>query len=92
MEKLTQIMLAWELFEQGVPKAHIATHLGRNRETVFFWLQGIQEQGLTTFLERYQQAKKQPRPPRQVRVSTKQLIWAIRTREHDCCGQKIAYF
>ena len=92
MEKITEITLAWELFQQGVPKAHIATHLGRNRETVILWLQGIQEQGLPAFLERHQQAKKQTRPSRQVRLSTKQLVWTIRERERGCCGQKIAYF
>ncbi len=92
MEKITEITLAWELFGQGVPKAHIAKHLGRNRETVILWLQGIEEHGLATFLERYQKAKKQPRLPRQVSVRTKQLVWAIREREHGCCGQKIAYF
>jgi transposase len=92
MEKLTQIILAWELFGQGVPKTHIAKHLGRNRETIILWLQGIEEQGLTGFLEHHQKANKQPRPARQVRVSTKQLIWAIREREHGCSGQKIAYF
>jgi transposase len=74
MEKLTQIILAWELFGQGVPKTHIAKHLGRNRETIILWLQGIEEQGLTGFLEHHQKANKQPRPARQVRVSTKQLI------------------
>ena len=37
-------------------------------------------------------AGKEPQPARQVRVSTKQLIWAIREREHGCRGQKIAYF
>ena len=40
MEKITEITLAWELFGQGVPKAHIAKHLGRNRETIILWLQG----------------------------------------------------
>jgi transposase len=92
MDKLTEITLAWELHGQGVPKAHIARHLGRNRETVILWLQSIEEQGLTAFLEHHQKASKQPRPARQVRMTTKQLVWAIREREHDCCGQKIAYF
>ena len=92
MEKLTQITLAWELFQQGVPKAHIAQHLGRNRETVIVWLRAIEEQGLASVLEQHQKAGKQPRPARQVRVSTKQFIWAIREREQGCCGQKIAYF
>ena len=34
VEKLTQITLAWNLFQQGLPKARIARHLGRNRETI----------------------------------------------------------
>jgi len=92
MEKLTQITLAWDLFRQGVPKARIAQHLGRNRETIILWIQGIEQQGLPAFLEYHQAAAKQPRPARQVRPTTKQLIWSIREREHHCCGQKIAYF
>ena len=92
MEKITEITLAWELFEQGVPKAHIARHLGRSRETVIIWIQAIQQHGLKAYLQLHPQANKQPRPVRQVRMSTKQLIWAIRQREKNCCGQKIAYF
>ncbi len=41
MEKLTQITLASELHKQGVPKSHIARHLGRNRETIILWRRGI---------------------------------------------------
>ena len=92
MEKLTQITLAWDLFKQGVPKARIAQHLGRNRETIILWIKGIEQHGLPAFLEQHQAASKQPRPARQVRPTTKQLVWAIREREHGCCGQKIAYF
>ncbi len=33
-----------------------------------------------------------PRLTRQVRVFTKQLIWAVRERKGQCYGQKIAYF
>ena len=89
---MTQIVLAWDLHQQGLNNTHIATHLGRHRETVRLWLKSIQELGLSAFLEQHQQAAKQPRPARQVRMSTKLLIWAIREREHGCCGQKIAYF
>ncbi len=92
MEKHTQVTLAWELFEQGVPKSHIAKHLGRNRETILLWLPGIQEHGLAAFLDRQPQAARRPRPARQVRASTKQRVWALREREQGCCGQKIAYF
>ena len=64
MEKLTQITLAWDVFQQGLPEARIARHLGRNRETTILWIKGIQEHGLTAFLEHRQAASKQPRPAR----------------------------
>lgn len=48
--------------------------------------------GLSGFLARHRQAKKAPRRERQVPVTIKRLIWELRVREHDCCGQKIAYF
>ena len=33
-----------------------------------------------------------PDEPRQVSATIKRLIWALRVREHECCGQTIAYF
>ena len=92
MSNLTLITLAWELCQQGVPKAHIAQRLGKHRETIHLWLKAIEQQGLLPFLEQYQQAKKQPRPKRQVDPVVKRWVWALREREFDCCGQKIAYF
>ena len=85
METTTLITLAWELHAQGLPKSRIAERLGRDRGTIRLWIEAVTEQGLLPFLE-------QPRPARQVRTSTKQLVWAIREREQGCCGQKIAYF
>ncbi len=49
--KLTEITLAWELFQQG-----------------------IEEHDLAAFPERF------------FLNVTKQLVWAIREREHDCDG------
>jgi transposase len=92
MESFTQITLAWELHEQGVNNTHIAKHLGKNRETIRLWIRAVQDKGLTAFLDQHQQAHKRERPARQIRASTKQLVWALRERENDCCGQKIAYF
>jgi len=37
----TKIILAWELFEQGLPKTHIAERLRINRDTVRLWVQAI---------------------------------------------------
>src|SRR3990170_3329130 len=92
MSNLTFIVLAWELYQQGLPKAHIAQRLGKHRETIHLWLQGIGRHGLLPFLERYQQAKKRERKKRQVNSVVKRWVWALREREADCCGQKIAYF
>ena len=92
MEKATEIVLAWELHEQGVSKSAIARRLGRNRETVINWISGVEEQGLKPFLDACANACKKPRLARQVDALVKCWVWEIREREHDCCGQKIAYF
>ncbi len=92
MSNLTLITLAWELHQHGVPKLRIAQRLHKHRETIHLWLQGITAYGLLPFLDRYQQAKKGPRPRRQVDPGVKRWVWALREREADCCGQKIAYF
>ena len=92
MQTLTHMTLAYELAEQGLSHTKIAAHLGRHRETIGLWLKGIAIYGLSGFLERHTQAKKGPRRARQVPARIKRLIWELRVRKHDCCGQKIAYF
>lgn len=92
MNNLTFITMAWELYEQGVPKIKIAQDLGKNRETIILWIQGIEKYGLLDFLKRYDSAKKGPREKRQVDAILKRRVWEIRDREMDCCGQKIQYF
>ena len=94
VNQLKKICLAWELYEQRVPKSHIAARLGVQRETVHIWIDKIlvSPQGLLGFLEDYQKAKKGERPKRQVDPILKRRVWTIREREMDCCGQKILYF
>ena len=88
----TLITLCWELYEQGMPKSRIARRLSKHRETIHLWIKGIQKYGLIPFLDKYRQAKKRERKKRQVDPIIKRLVWAIREREYDCCGQKIQYF
>ncbi len=92
MRNSTVITLCWELYEQGIPKSHIASRLGKNRETIHIWIKNIEKQGLLSYVDRYEQAKKGERKRRQVDPITKRLVWNIREREFACCGQKIQYF
>ncbi len=92
MQTLTQMTLVVELAAHGLSHTKIAAHLGKHRETIGLWLQGIATYGLVGFFDRHTQAKKGPRRARQVPARIKRLIWELRVRELDCCGQKIAYF
>jgi len=92
MQHITKITLAWELYEEGIAKQHIAKRLEVNRDTIRLWLKGISEYGLMVFLEKYTTAKKGERKRRQINPVIKRWIWDIREREMDCCGEKIQYF
>jgi transposase len=92
MQNATLITLCWELYEQGIPKARIASRLGKHRETIHLWVKAIQQDGLLSFLNKYEKAKKSERRSRQVDALVKRWVWGIRKREYDCCGQKIQYF
>lgn len=89
---LTKITIAWELFETGVPKAHIAKQLSVNRETVHLWIARIQEEGLLTFLENYTNAKRGERLKRKIDGLLKSRVYTLREDNRDCCGQKIREF
>ncbi len=92
MRNSSLITLCWELHEQGIPKARIAARLGKHRETIHIWIKNVERHGLLHFLDKYEQAKKGARKRRQVDPITKRLVWKIREREFQCCGQKIQYF
>ena len=80
------IVLCWELYEQSIPKSHIAQRLGKHREAIHIWIKGIQEHGLPNFLDQYQQAKKGERKKRQVGPIVKRWVWEVREREYNCCN------
>lgn len=92
VNQLTKITIAWELYEQKIPKAHIAKQLGVSRETIHIWIRQIERLGFLEFLDEYFNAKKGQRVKRQIDPILKTRVWDIREREMDCCGQKIKYF
>ena len=89
-----KIVLAWELYEQNMPKGHIAGKLGIHRETVREWIRGIEtnSQRLLGFLEHYENAKKGEREKRKVDGLLKARVCRLREENNDCCGQKIQYY
>lgn len=91
VQQITKISLAWELYQVGVPKAHIACQLGINRETVYLWTLGINSSplGLVGFLDSYAKAKKGRRSKRKIDGLLKTRIFALREENRNCCGQKI---
>ena len=89
---LTKITIAWEMYESGIPKAHIASKLGVNRETIHIWIKEITEVGLLEFLDQYIQAKKGERSKRKIDGLLKSRIYRLREDYRDCCGQKIREF
>jgi hypothetical protein len=77
MNQITKITLAWELYEQKVPKIHIDQRIGIHRETVHLWIKGIENHpsGLLGFLEDYLNAKKGPRAKRRLDGLLKKRIY-----------------
>lgn len=71
MEKSTEMVLAWKLYEQGLSKSAIVRRLERHRETIIIWIQGIEHYGLKGYANKSHQACKVPRPARQVNALVK---------------------
>ena len=89
---LTKITIAWEMYESGIPKTHIASKLQVNRETVHIWIKEIAEVGLLEFMDQYTQAKKGERSKRKIDGLLKSRIYRLSEDYRDCCGQKIREF
>ena len=93
MEKITKIIIAWELTQEGIKQQRIAAQVGVDRITIYRWMVGIKKAGsLEKFIEQYLKAKKGERKKRKVEETLKRKVWGLREKYRGCCGQKIAYF
>lgn len=91
MNSITKIHVCWNLYRSGVSAEDIPKHAEIHRATVYRWLKGIQQLGITEFMRRYRVAKKGHRQ-RKTNPILKDRIYRIREERRNCCGEKIQYF
>ncbi|MFH0979707.1 MAG: integrase core domain-containing protein [Candidatus Roizmanbacteria bacterium] len=91
MNKLSQIALAWELYENNTPIVTISQILKVHRETIGIWIIRTKKNpnGIMGFLDQYINAKKGERKKRRLDGLLKARIYRIRDENKECCGQKI---
>jgi transposase len=58
MDSVTRIRATWVLRRQGVGVADIVTEVGRDRSTVYHWLQRIRRYGIEGYIKRYRRPRK----------------------------------
>ena len=91
MDNITKIHVCWNLYRNGISAEEIPKHTEIHRATVYRWLKGIRQLGITEFIRRYQTAKKGHRQ-RKTDTVLKEHIYKIRETKRECCGEKIRYF
>jgi transposase-like protein len=92
MEKATAMVLAQELFEQGLSKSAIARRLGRDRQSIRLWLRGIKQHGQKALLEQSAWVCKVPRPTRQVDALVKAGSGRSENQKKDAAGTRSPAF
>jgi len=92
MKKSTEIVLAWELWEQGLSKSTIARQLGRDRETIRIWIAGVEQSGLKGFVCKSRTACQVPHPSRQVvQFDTVHFGWVFAFTAIDIFSREAGY-
>ena len=91
-DSITKIRICWSLYQNGVSPEEIPKQLGVHRATVYRWLEGVKLKGINKFIRDYKQAKKGRKQPRKTNPIIKARIYEIRSKNNNCCGEKIKYF
>lgn len=90
MKSVTQVELAWELYQAGVVVDEISAKIAKHRATVFRWTAGIRLYGIREFLRRYKVAKQRAR---RKRIDCRaEVLLVERRKAKDQCGQKLRYW
>lgn len=87
MSSVTHFELAWEMYRKGINPAEIGEVVGRDRATVYRWINGIKFYGIKEYVRRKKECKRR-RQPRKVSDTVKRRIKQIRA-DRGWCGQKI---
>jgi transposase InsO family protein len=90
MQSLTNLSIAWNLYQVGSTPKIIASQLGIHRATAYRWIKRFRTCGFRRTVQIYRSAKKRTR--RRINPIVKIHIHHLRTKHHDCCGQKIRYY
>lgn len=83
------ILLAWELFQQGVSIENIALHCKKHRATISHWIRKIQYYGLDEFIIQYQTVKKKERIGRQVPMTVRKKVVMMKKENPSLSGYSI---
>jgi len=91
-DSITRIKICYSLWKNGVSPEAIPGQLNIHRATVYRWIQKFQQMTVGRFIQEYRLAKKGRRRPHKTILSTKNLVYTLRQRYRNCCGEKIKYF
>jgi transposase InsO family protein len=90
MKSVTQIELAWALYQAGVEVSEISVKIAKHRSTVFRWVAGIELYGIREFLKRYKASKTRARS-KQIDCRAEALL-VERRKIKEQCGQKLRHW
>ncbi len=92
MDTTIKLHIAYTLWREGYSANEIALRVDRDRVTIYRWIKRFRYRGLKRTIHEYNQAKRGPRNHEKTSVEVKLLVYEIRHRYANCCGQKIAHY
>src|SRR3989338_3202649 len=92
MKNISKIEITWHLYQEGVKADKIALRVGVNRATTYRWIKSFRQRGYRRTINYYKNSKRVARRKLKSDGITKNRIYKIRGKHHNCCGEKIRYW